>query len=182
MGLTTPGFPCPSGSRARRERTTSSTSPKFETSAMKRLISASLLVSSIVKLSAASQSTRPPARWVADHSEPTWVALRLHLDQQQFALEVLLAGDVLDVDDVHQLQQLVRDLVDDRVVAGRDQRQARDRRDRRSARRSATRCCSRGSRRVRRRGSGRPTSFCSVTEMMWRMARHGGPPADRSAV
>ena len=46
---------------------------------MKRLISASLLVSSIVKLSAASHSTRPPARCVADHSLPTWVALALTL-------------------------------------------------------------------------------------------------------
>ncbi len=46
---------------------------------MKRLMSASLLVSSMVKLSAASQSTRPPARCVADHSDPTWVALALTL-------------------------------------------------------------------------------------------------------
>ena len=51
-------------------RTTSSTSPKFATSAMKRLMSASLLVSSMVKLSAASHSTRPPARWWPTRASP----------------------------------------------------------------------------------------------------------------
>ena len=46
---------------------------------MKRLISASLLVSSIVKLSAASHSTRPPAFCVADQRAPTCVAFPLIL-------------------------------------------------------------------------------------------------------
>jgi hypothetical protein len=38
---------------------------------------------------------------------------------------VLLARDVLDVDDVHELQELVRDLLDHGLVAGRDERETR---------------------------------------------------------
>ena len=49
-----------------------------------------------------------------------------HLEQRQLPLDVIGAGHVHDIDDIDQLAEMFRNLIDDRLRARRDDREPRD--------------------------------------------------------